>query len=97
MKREVLAHGPVVAEIKVTSDFLTYKSGVYTFRPTASVFPIKGTHVAKVIGWGGKGSDRFWIVENTWGNDWGENGCARVKIESGVVKTDRAVAATLKQ
>lgn len=33
----------------------------------------------KIVGWGksSEGSD-FWIIENVWGSDWGENGYAKV-------------------
>ena len=52
------------------TDMLTYSEGVYTRTQDAFRFP--GNHIFKIVGWestfdGGSA----WIVENTWGQDWG--------------------------
>jgi C1A family cysteine protease len=61
----------------VYTDFLTYKDGIY--HRTEDAFKFNGQHVVKIVGWDrqGDGND-FWIVENTWGPDWGEEGYFKV-------------------
>jgi C1A family cysteine protease len=56
----------------VYTDFLTYKEGLY--HRTEDSFKFNGQHVVKIIGWekNSEGSD-YWIIENVWGEDWGEN------------------------
>lgn len=87
IKREIMKNGPVVAVTQVYSDFLSYKKGVYTKGDDVPRF--SGMTSVKVIGWGvesGSESElnqgsKYWIIENTWGEGWGENGYA--KISSG--------------
>ena len=61
----------------VYTDFLTYKEGNY--HRTEDSFKFNGQHIVKIIGWD-KGADgnEFWIIQNVWGEDWGEKGYANV-------------------
>ncbi|PIO52832.1 hypothetical protein TELCIR_25855, partial [Teladorsagia circumcincta] len=42
----------------------------------------KGAHAVKIIGWGeektGNETIPYWIIANSWHNDWGENGFFRM-------------------
>ncbi len=58
------------------TDFLTYKDGIYF--PDQTAFKFNGQHVVKIIGWGGDMSGEYWLVQSAWGQDWGDNGVARV-------------------
>jgi cathepsin B len=86
IKREILKNGPVVAVTNVHTDFLTYKSGVYYKGEEVPKF--SGFTTIKIIGWGfedGKEGEiykgnKYWIIENFWGEDWGENGYARISM-----------------
>lgn len=77
LKKEILKNGPVIAQMTIFTDFLTYKEGIY--HRTEDAFKFNGQHVVKIVGWDkqGEGND-FWIVENSWGEDWGEEGVVRV-------------------
>merc|ERR1712139_756571 len=35
-------------------------------------------HAVKVLGWGTMSGKPYWLVENSWGDDWGENGYAKI-------------------
>ena len=84
IKREILKNGPVISNMEVHTDFLTYKSGVYTKDEDAPKF--SGSHAIKIVGWGEEdGSEeepnkgnKYWIIENSWGEDWGINGYAKI-------------------
>ena len=77
IKREIMTHGPVLGQLNPYTDLLTYSEGVYSRSNDA--FKFQGNHVVKIVGWESSvdGGDA-WIVENTWGADWGENGYARI-------------------
>ena len=60
----------------VYSDLLDYRSGIY-IRHSSDYL---GGHAIKLVGWGREGNDEYWIVENSWGPDWGENGYFRIKF-----------------
>lgn len=78
LKKEILKNGPVVAQMTVFTDFLTYKEGVYHRTEDAFKFN-NGQHIVKIVGWDRQGDGaEFWLIENTFGNDWGENGYARI-------------------
>ena len=84
IKKEIMKNGPVIATMEVYTDFLTYSKGVYYKGEDVPKF--SGMHSVKVIGWGVEsGSDdepnagsKYWIIENSWGEDWGMNGYAKV-------------------
>lgn len=84
IKKDIFKNGPVVAATQVNVDFLTYKSGVYTKGDEVARF--SGFQAIKIIGWGvesenehNKGN-KYWIVQNSWGEDWGENGTAKISM-----------------
>lgn len=73
IKKEILKNGPVAAQMVVYTDFLTYKEGAY--HRTEDSFKFNGQHVVKIVGWERQGENgENWIVENSWGADWGEDG-----------------------
>ncbi|XP_078177810.1 senescence-specific cysteine protease SAG39-like [Carex rostrata] len=49
--------------------FQFYKSGI--FRGPCGV---NLDHVMTVVGYGGEGINKYWIVKNSWGTSWGEDG-----------------------
>ncbi|XGW24264.1 hypothetical protein V3C99_006004 [Haemonchus contortus] len=75
IQREILRHGPVVASFAVYEDFSLYKTGVY--KHTAGA--LRGYHAVKMMGWGvdSKTKAKYWLIANSWHNDWGENGYFR--------------------
>ena len=84
IKRDIVKNGPVAAATQVHMDFLTYKSGVYTKGDEVPRF--SGFQAIKIIGWGvesesenNKGN-KYWIVQNSWGEDWGSNGTAKISM-----------------
>ncbi|XP_075215425.1 cathepsin B-like cysteine proteinase [Lycorma delicatula] len=75
IQKEILKHGPVESGFNVLPDFLAYKSGVY--QPTPGLLPIGG-HAVKVIGWGIEKNLPYWLVQNSWNYDWGDNGLFKI-------------------
>lgn len=81
-RKSVIAEkGPVVAGMKVYSDFSGYSSGVYRRTPGAT---FRGNHAVCVVGY--SDDENCWIVKNSWGTGWGQNGY--VKIGYGEVGID---------
>lgn len=86
IKRDIFKNGPVLAATQVYVDFLTYKSGVYQKGDDTARF--SGFTAIKIVGWGvesgaenepNKGN-KYWIIQNSWGEDWGENGYAKISM-----------------
>ena len=71
---EILANGPVEAAFTVYEDFLTYKSGVYQHKTGG----VDGGHAIKIMGWGSENGTPYWLVANSWNEDWGDKGTFKI-------------------
>jgi len=71
---EISTNGPVEAAFTVYQDFLTYKSGVYK-HSTGSML---GGHAVKILGYGTEGGQDYWLVANSWNEDWGDKGYFKI-------------------
>ena len=68
---EVLNYGSVSAVFEVFSDFFQYSSGVYSH----ITGDYAGLFVVVLMGWGEEtDGTKYWIVKNSWGSDFGEDG-----------------------
>ena len=65
----IMTYGPVQAAFSVFMDLQHYTGGVYSPTPNAQ---LDGGHAITLIGWGDLDGVPFWIVQNSWGADWGE-------------------------
>jgi C1A family cysteine protease len=72
--KQALLTGPVAACMEVYADFDYYESGVYVKVPSA-IF--EGKHVVVIVGY--DDALQCWIVKNSWGADFGENGFFRIR------------------
>ncbi|UMM32630.1 hypothetical protein L5515_006358 [Caenorhabditis briggsae] len=70
IQTEIMTNGPVEAAFIVYDDFNHYRSGVY--RHVAG--KLIGGHAVKIIGWGIQNGAPYWLMANSWGPYWGENG-----------------------
>ncbi|KAG5888673.1 hypothetical protein JTB14_022257 [Gonioctena quinquepunctata] len=71
---ELLKNGPVEAGFTVYSDFVSYKSGVYQYVSG----DVEGGHAVRVIGWGVENGVKYWLVANSWNEDWGDKGLFKI-------------------
>ncbi|XP_066226522.1 dipeptidyl peptidase 1 isoform X1 [Saccopteryx leptura] len=82
MKLELVHHGPMAVAFEVYDDFLHYHKGVYHHTGLKDPFnPFELTnHAVLLVGYGtdpDSGLD-YWIVKNSWGTSWGEDGYFRI-------------------
>jgi cathepsin B len=75
IKTEIFNHGPVEAAFTVYEDFVTYKSGVYSHVTGSEL----GGHAIRILGWGVENDTPYWIVVNSWNEDWGDKGTFKIK------------------
>jgi len=92
IKREIMTNGPVAGLFPVYRDFLVYRDGVY--QPGSDVSRIDGNQAVKVFGWDSDSKGGYWLIENSFGEEWGQSGVMKVKMgvhDSGLDKLAIAV------
>ena len=80
MMVELANNGPIAVSFEVYDDFLHYKGGIYQHTGLEDKFnPWEITnHVVLVVGYGEENGTPYWIVKNSWGTSWGEDGFFRI-------------------
>jgi C1A family cysteine protease len=72
IKSAIAQYGPVLTGFTVYEDFLYYQSGIYRH----VTGPEKGGHAVAIVGY--DDAQQCWIIKNSWGPGWGENGYFRI-------------------
>lgn len=78
IKNAIATYGPVTAGVCVGSEFEAYASGIFSTDETSTCpgATFKTNHQIILVGWNDAGG--YWILRNSWGPSWGENGYMRI-------------------
>jgi cathepsin X len=68
IKAEIFARGPVAATIDA-EPLLKHQRGVIRDHKIWHMIP---NRIVSIVGWGSDDIGEYWIVRNSWGEDWGE-------------------------
>ena len=79
IKQALIDYGPLVFCAHFWKDFFTYSGGVYRHRWGA----LAGGHVMTIIGY--DDNEECFIVKNSWGKSWGENGYYKMAYDAGMI------------
>lgn len=75
LKTALVKHGPLVAPIVYDECLGNYRGGVFNEKNLGTV-----NHVVLLVGW--DDDKEAWMIKNSWGKEWGENGFAWIKYGS---------------
>jgi len=72
LKRALAQYGPIPTAYFVFEDFKNYKSGVYSYTTGKKL----GGHAVLLVGY--DDAEQYFIVKNSWSENWGEKGYFRI-------------------
>lgn len=72
LKAALVHYGPLPTSMQVYQDFMYYKSGIYSRVNGKRV----GSHAVLLVGY--NDDERYFILKNNWGVNWGEDGFFKV-------------------
>ncbi|XP_027921053.1 thiol protease aleurain-like [Vigna unguiculata] len=79
LKHAVAFARPVSVAYEVVDDFRFYKKGVYTSNTCGST-PMDVNHAVLAVGYGVEDGVPYWIIKNSWGSNWGDNGYFKMEL-----------------
>ena len=71
----MMQYGSVTGAFTVYEDFPTYTSGVYHHVSGSEL----GGHAIKIFGWGTEDGEDYWLVANSWNDQWGDHGTFKIR------------------
>lgn len=90
MMKEIFNRGPIACNVDANY-ILNYTTGIVTAKATET------DHTISVVGWGTDAKlGLYWIVRNSWGEYWGEQGYFRVQSGALAIEQDSCAWATPK-
>ena len=105
MMKGLKNNGPIVVALNAPSDLFYYSGGIYTFKDTDKAnFDINGisrwektNHAVLAVGWGeDNDGKKYWIIKNSWGSDWGEDGYFKItRGKDSIASESMAVSAEI--
>jgi len=73
-----IATGPVSVTVNASSTaFRNYKSGILNSGCETGL-----NHAITAVGWGNEGTQEYYIVRNSWGTSWGEDGYIKIATQT---------------
>ncbi|MCX7679784.1 MAG: C1 family peptidase [Spirochaetes bacterium] len=73
IKKALVRYGPIATACKVTPAFQAYTGGVFD-EHARLLNPSDVNHAVVIEGWDDTKGRGSWLLRNSWGKDWGENG-----------------------
>jgi len=85
----LFATGPLAVALNA-DPLMTYKTGIIELTET-TCSPAGMNHAVTLVGYGTENGKDFWIVRNSWGANWGEQGYFRLIRGKGACGINRDV------
>ncbi len=92
IKTAIMTYGVVDAAVYAGGAFQAYNSGIYEDSNTSCYsspcYYTPTNHAIALVGWNDNGdpeNNGYWILRNSWGTSWGEDGYMRIKYRAALV------------
>jgi len=90
IKTAIMTYGVIDAAVLATSSFSSYSGGIYSDSNTSCYsspcYYTPTNHAIALVGWGYDDTyGDYWLLRNSWGTSWGEDGYMRIAMTSALV------------
>ncbi len=75
IKQAIHDYGPVAVTVSATNSFQAYSGGIYNANDGGQT-----NHLVALVGY--NDTSQYWILRNSWGASWGEQGYMRIKYKT---------------
>lgn len=75
LKAAIFQYGPIAVTVTASNAMMSYRGGIFNACSRAAT-----NHIVTLVGW--DDSSQVWIMKNSWGKNWGENGYMRIRYTS---------------
>uniref|UniRef100_A0A7S3IN75 Uncharacterized protein n=1 Tax=Strombidium inclinatum TaxID=197538 RepID=A0A7S3IN75_9SPIT len=75
--KQAIAKAPTCVSIDAESNLQSYTGGIFNPKSGCSGTP---NHAVTAVGYGSEGNQEYYIIRNSWGTSWGEDGYFRAAI-----------------
>ncbi len=77
IRHDIFSQGPLSTGMEIYVSLYEYKKGdIYEYTGDGS--DLIGGHAVVIVGWGEEKGKKYWIVRNTWGTEWGDDGYFKI-------------------
>jgi len=88
VKKLVYEHGAVLVGVSAKGPLQSYSGGIF-----AGCYPnSRSDHAVSVVGYGTENGVDYWLIKNSWGADWGEEGYMRLQRGVGMCGIGKYIA-----
>ncbi|XP_065215930.1 procathepsin L-like [Planococcus citri] len=81
MKSYLYKNGPLLAVINDSPSFKGYNGGIYKDEECGKS---AGEHNVLIVGYNEEKGEKYWIVKNSWGEDWGDKGYIKIARDKNI-------------
>ncbi|CAJ2671764.1 unnamed protein product [Trifolium pratense] len=81
--KDAVTRQPIVASLFVGEEFESYKAGDGIFEKEVVDYDSGDLHAVLVIGFGELNEEKFWIIRNSYGTNWGYGGYGLIRRDNG--------------
>jgi len=80
LRSKIILYGPITFAMEIRTDFYDVKDEIYVPGPISETNKYLGGHAMIIVGY--NDDEEYWIVKNSWGTIWGDEGYGKISYDA---------------